>query len=74
MRNKVRELRENAGLTQETLGGQLQVSRQTVISIETGRYRPSLDLAIKIARMFDTTVEEVFLVDDPADAGAAVER
>jgi putative transcriptional regulator len=73
MRNRVRELRENAGHTQESLGKQLEVSRQTVISIESSRYDPSLKLALKIARVFNTTVEEVFLVDDPADAGAAVE-
>lgn len=72
MRNRVRELREAAGLSQEALGAELSVSRQTVNSIECSRYDPSLPLAIRIARQFDTTVEEVFLVDDchPAPAGS----
>lgn len=67
MRNKVRELREGRNLTQEALGREIGVSRQTVISIETGRWDPSLKLAIKISRAFDTTVEEVFTVDDPTE-------
>lgn len=63
MRNDVRELREAAGLSQRELGERLGVSRQTVNSIETGRYDPSLPLAIAIARHFNTTVEEIFHVD-----------
>lgn len=63
MRNDVRELRETAGLSQRELGERLGVSRQTVNSIETGRYDPSLPLAIAIARHFNTTVEEIFHVD-----------
>ena len=64
MRNDVRELRETAGLSQRELGERLGVSRQTVNSIETGRYDPSLPLAIAIARHFNTPVEEIFHVDD----------
>jgi len=63
VRNDVRELREAAGLSQRELGERLGVSRQTVNSIETGRYDPSLPLAIAIARHFNTTVEEIFHVD-----------
>ena len=63
MRNDVRELRLAAGLSQRELGEALQVSRQTVNSIETGRYDPSLPLAIAIARHFRRTVEEIFHVD-----------
>lgn len=63
MRNAVRELRLAAGLSQAALGDALGVSRQTVNSIETGRYLPSLPLALAIARFFDQTVEEVFDVD-----------
>lgn len=63
MRNDVRELRLAAGLSQRELGEVLQVSRQTVNSIETGRYDPSLPLAIAIARHFHRTVEEIFHVD-----------
>jgi putative transcriptional regulator len=58
--NDVRDLRQGKGLSQAGLGEQLKVSRQTVIAIETGRYDPSLPLAIAIARFFGTTVEEVF--------------
>jgi putative transcriptional regulator len=63
MRNVVRQLRLARGLSQAALGDALGVSRQTVNSIETGRYLPSLPLAIALARFFDTTVEEVFDVD-----------
>jgi len=63
MRNVVRQLRLTRGLSQAALGDALGVSRQTVNSIETGRYLPSLPLAIALARFFDTTVEEVFDVN-----------
>ena len=63
MRNDVRELRTAAGLSQRELGELLDVSRQTVNSIETGRYDPSLPLAIAIARHFRRPVEEIFHVD-----------
>ncbi len=63
MRNDVRDLRVAAGLSQRELAEVLSVSRQTVNSIETGRYDPSLPLAIAIARHFRTTVEEIFHVD-----------
>lgn len=63
MRNVVRQLRLTRGLSQAALGDALGVSRQTVNSIETGRYLPSLPLAIAVARFFDTTVEEVFDVN-----------
>ena len=60
--NDVRSLREARGLTQAQLGAALGVSRQSVNSIEQGRYAPSLPLAIAIARYFETTVEEIFHV------------
>jgi putative transcriptional regulator len=63
MRNEVRELRLAKELSQGDLGAALCVSRQTVNAIETGRYSPSLPLAIAIARYFGLTVEEVFYVD-----------
>ena len=63
MRNDVRELRLAAGLSQRELAAVLDVSRQTVNSLETGRYDPSLPLAIAIARHFHRTVEEIFHVD-----------
>lgn len=64
MRNDIRELRLAAGLSQRELATALEVSRQTVNSIETGRYDPSLPLAIAIARHFGRTVEEIFHVDE----------
>lgn len=64
MENDVRALRQAAGLSQRELGDRLEVSRQTVNSIETGRYDPSLPLAIAIARFFETTVEEIFHAED----------
>lgn len=63
MRNDVRQLREERGLSQASLGDVLGVSRQTVNSIETGKYDPSLPLAIAIARYFHTSIEEIFHVD-----------
>jgi putative transcriptional regulator len=60
MKNDVRERRAGSGLSQGDLGKALGVSRQTINAIETGRYLPSLPLAIALARHFDTTVEEMF--------------
>lgn len=60
MRNRVRELRERRGLTQEQLAKKMGVSRQTIISIETGRYNPSLLLAYNLANEFGMIIEEVF--------------
>ena len=60
MENRVRELRSTKNLSQAELAAALGVSRQTVISIEGGRYSPSLPLAFQIARFFDTTVDEMF--------------
>ncbi|WP_237690126.1 helix-turn-helix transcriptional regulator [Nocardioides panacisoli] len=64
VKNAVRRLRTERDLSQAALGSALGVSRQTVNSIETARYLPSLPLALQIARFFETTVEEVFDVDD----------
>jgi putative transcriptional regulator len=60
VRNTIREVRLERGLSQAQLGEAMGVSRQTIISIETGRYLPSLPLAIHLARFFDTAVEELF--------------
>ncbi len=57
---KVRELRKGAGLSQGELGKELNVSRQTINSIEVGRYIPSLPLALRLCRFFKLPVEEVF--------------
>ena len=65
MENRVRELREKNGLTQEQLANRVGVSRQTIISIETGRYNPSLVLAYKLAKNFGRSIEEVFIFSEP---------
>ena len=51
-------------LTQEALANELGIARQTVIAIEKGKYNPSLELAFKIAKFFDTTIEEVFIYQE----------
>jgi putative transcriptional regulator len=65
VKNDVTERRAARGLSQRELAVALDVSRQTINSIEKGRYVPSLPLALALARYFDTTVEEMF--DDQAD-------
>ena len=64
MKNQIREQRRQLGLSQAELASALGVSRQTVISIEGGRYLPSLPLAFAIARFFDMTVDKMFDPDD----------
>ena len=64
MTNDVRERRQVRGLSQGQLAAALGVSRQTINSIETDRYIPSLPLALGLARFFETTVEEMFHEDD----------
>lgn len=71
MRNDVRALRAARGLSQAQLAEALGVSRQTVNSIETGRYTPSLPLAIALGRLFATPVEEMFHADEHTDGRAA---
>lgn len=61
MKNRLEELRKTRGLTQEELADRLEVSRQTIISLENGRYNPSLILAFKISKLFGLSIEEVFL-------------
>jgi putative transcriptional regulator len=61
--NSVREHRKNAGLTQEDLAAAMKVSRQTIISIEKGKYVPSLPLALKLARFFKCPTDDVFTLE-----------
>jgi len=63
VRNRVRELRTANGLSQGQLAERMDVSRQTINSIEQERYTPSLPLALALARFFETTVEEMFDAD-----------
>jgi putative transcriptional regulator len=71
LRNRLRALREARGWTQGALADRLDVSRQTVNALETGRYDPSLPLAFRIARLFDEPIEAIF---EPDDATADMQR
>ncbi|MEG0077893.1 helix-turn-helix transcriptional regulator [Anaerorhabdus sp.] len=63
MKNKVEELRKELKLSQDEFAKAIRVSRQTVSSIETGKYNPSLDLAFDIANFFNKSVEEIFIYE-----------
>ena len=69
MKNRLRELREEMGLTQEELAKTLGVTRQTIIAIEKGRYDPSLRLAFKMARFFNVEIEDIFIYEGENDEG-----
>jgi len=62
--NRIAQLRKARRLTQEELGLAVGVTRQTIISLENGRYNASLQLAHKLARYFDTTIEELFIFEE----------
>ena len=64
MLNKIKELRKIKGYRQEDLAKALNVSRQTIIAIENNKYNPTLELAMKLARYLETTVEELFRLED----------
>ena len=64
MKNRIEEIRKERGIRQEEFAKVLGVSRQTISSLETGRYNPSIFLAYKIAKYFDMTIEEVFIFDE----------
>ena len=64
MDNRIRELRKQNGVTQDELAGAVGVTRQTIISLENGKYNASLQLAYRIARFFAMQIEEVFLFEE----------
>lgn len=64
MKNRLEELRKLRGIKQEDLATALEVSRQTVGSLENGRYNPSIMLAFKIARYFQMSIEEIFIYEE----------
>lgn len=64
MKNRIKTLRKAIGRRQEDLAAAMGVSRQTIIAIENNKYNPSLELAMRLARYLDTTVEELFLLED----------
>lgn len=67
MKNRVEELRKSLGMNQENFAKAIKVSRQTVSSIETGRYNPSLELAFTISNFFDKRIEEIFICERGAE-------
>ena len=66
MKNRLEELRKARGITQEELAALLEVSRQTISSLEKGRYNPSILLAFKTARYFGQSIEDIFLYEEDA--------
>jgi putative transcriptional regulator len=63
LENNLKVLRAVKGVTQEQLAEDLKVTRQTIHAVEVGKYNPSLDLAFKLARYFDKTIEEIFIYE-----------
>ena len=63
MKNRLEEIRKQREITQEELANVLEVSRQTISSLEKGRYNPSIILAFKIARYFDMAIEDIFIYE-----------
>jgi putative transcriptional regulator len=64
MKTRIKEFREKFGITQEVLAEKVDVTRQTILFLEKGKYNPSLRLAYKIARLFKTNIEEIFSFED----------
>ena len=67
MKNRLEELRKQRGIKQEELADVLKVSRQTIGSLENGRYNPSILLAFKIANLFGLSIEEIFIYEEKAE-------
>ena len=67
MKNRLEEIRKSRGMKQEELAEALSVSRQTIGSLENGRYNPSIILAFKIARYFDLNIEDIFIYEEDLD-------
>ncbi len=64
MKNRLEEIRKERGIRQEELSAALEVSRQTIGSLENGRYNPSIMLAFKIARYFGMRIEDIFIYEE----------
>ncbi len=64
MKNNIRKMRKDKGLRQEDLAQILGVTRQTIIAIENDKYNPTLELAMKLARFLQTSVEDIFILDE----------
>lgn len=68
MKNRIEEIRKERGIRQEEFAKAMGVSRQTISSLENGRYNPSILLAYKIAKYFEMTIEEVFMFEEEVQA------
>lgn len=66
--NRLRELRQEHGLTQEQLAADLEVTRHTILALEVGRYVPSIELALRLAAYFNRPLETIFWLDPDEDA------
>jgi len=64
MENRLKELRESLAMTQEELAARAGVSRQTIISLEKGKYNPSITLAYKLSKIFGLSIEELFMLNE----------
>lgn len=64
MKNRLEEIRKEGGIKQEELAAALEVSRQTIGSLENGRYNPSITLAFKLARYFNMSIEDIFIYEE----------
>lgn len=64
MKNRIEEIRKARGVNQEELAKALGVSRQTISSLENGRYNPSIELAYKLSKYFGMTIEEIFIFEE----------
>ena len=64
MKNRLEEMRNQVGWTQQELADQAEVSRQTIISLENGRYNPSILLAFRLARIFNVKIEDIFFYSE----------
>lgn len=67
MKNRLEEIRKSNGITQEELASVLEISRQTIGSLENGRYNPSIILAFKISKYFGLTIEDIFIYEEVED-------
>jgi putative transcriptional regulator len=67
MKNRLEALRSQKGWTQQELADKVEVSRQTIISLENGKYNPSILLAFRIARLFNQTIESIFIYEESSD-------
>lgn len=67
MKNRLEEIRKSNGITQEELASILEVSRQTIGSLENGRYNPSIILAFKISKYFHVSIEDIFIYEEGED-------